>query len=121
MTPEGRVKSEVKKQLNKLGAYHFWPVPTGLGATTLDCLCFLNGHGFAIETKAPGKRLTPRQSVVSKQINDAGNPVFVVDSVDAAKRLPELLDAAGINLTGQQSPDPRLSDGSWVGDPWDVT
>ena len=44
MTPEGKVKVKVKNLLNAYGAYHFWPVQTGMGARTLDCLGCHNGR-----------------------------------------------------------------------------
>jgi hypothetical protein len=101
-TPESKVKNEVKKQLKKLGAYQFWPVQTGMGMTTLDCLVCLHGQFFAIETKAPGKKPTPRQSCVINDIRNQGSIALVIDSVDMAKRLPEILYDYGIALTAEQ-------------------
>ena len=46
MTPEGKVKVKVKNLLNAYGCYHFWPVQTGMGASTLDCLGCHNGRAF---------------------------------------------------------------------------
>ena len=96
-TPEGRVKNEVKKQLKALGAYHFWAVQTGLGATTVDCLACFHGRFVGIETKAPGKKPTPRQEVVLTQIREAGGITLVIDSVAMARLLPEIIDDLGIN------------------------
>jgi hypothetical protein len=98
-TPEGRVKYEVKKQLKRLGAYQFWPVQTGMGAKTLDCLAGIAGFFVAIETKAPGKKLTPLQQSTVNDIQSSGNRVLVIDSVDMAKRLPELLHELGFNIS----------------------
>lgn len=40
--PKGKLESVVKKAvkdvLSNFGAYQFWPVQTGLGARTLDCI-----------------------------------------------------------------------------------
>ncbi len=91
MTPEGKVKNEVKKQLKLLGAYQFWPVQTGMGAPTLDCLCSINGRFVGIETKAPGKRPTPRQELTINAICNSGGITLVIDSVDMAKQIPILL------------------------------
>jgi hypothetical protein len=77
-TPEGKVKEQVKRLLKKYGCYQFWPVQVGYGAATLDCLGCYNGKFFAVETKAPGKRLTPRQSLTRKDMQDANGVVFVV-------------------------------------------
>jgi hypothetical protein len=80
-TPEGKVKAKVKARLiAKLKrCYAFWSVQTGLGASTLDCLLCVNGYFVAIETKAAGKELTPRQEIVQKQIEDAGGLVYVIN------------------------------------------
>ena len=91
MTPEARVKAEVKKQLKALEAYQFWPVQTGMGAPTVDCLCCVRGRFVGIETKAPGKRPTPRQELTLTQIAESGGIALIIDSVDMAKLLPKLL------------------------------
>lgn len=82
MTPEGKVKVKVKNILNAYGCYHFWPVQTGMGARTLDCLGSHNGRSFAIETKAPGKKLTPQQESIAQRIEDSRCKVFVIASPD---------------------------------------
>jgi hypothetical protein len=102
-TPEGRVKNEVKKQLKALGAYQFWPVQTGMGAVTLDCLACLSGRFIAIETKAPGKRPTPLQETTLTKIAEAGGVTLVIDSVDMAKLIPEILNVRSI-IPRAQSP-----------------
>jgi hypothetical protein len=101
-TPEGRVKNEVKRQLKRLGVYQFWPVQTGMGAKTVDCLACLRGCFVAIETKAPGKKPTPLQWTTLTNIARAGGITLVIDSVDMAKLLPEVLDAAYRAFTAQQ-------------------
>ena len=78
MTPEGKVKAKVKRLLQKYGCYQFWPVQTGYGAPTLDCLGCHNGFFFGIETKAPGKRPTPRQRLTIEDMEAAEGVVFVV-------------------------------------------
>ena len=82
MTPEGKVKEQVKKLLKASGAYLHMPVMNGMGAPTLDFICCLNGRYIAIETKAPGKKPTPRQLVTMEDMRKAGAFVFVV-SCDA--------------------------------------
>jgi hypothetical protein len=91
VTPEGRVKNEVKKQLKALGAYQFWPVQQGFGATTVDCLACLAGAFVAIETKAPGKKPTPLQLTTLEKIRISGGIPLVIDSISTAKQLPEVL------------------------------
>lgn len=77
-TPEGKVKDRVKKLLDTHGAWHNWPVPAGYGIPMLDCVGCHRGAFFAIETKAPGQHLTPRQEFTKCLMENAGAKVFVV-------------------------------------------
>lgn len=77
-TPEGKVKAKLKAALLKDGAYWFMPVQTGLGATTLDFIVCRFGEFHGYECKAPGKKLTPRQELVSRQIRAAGGAAYMV-------------------------------------------
>lgn len=84
-TPEGKVKAEVKKVLGQFGDRidGFWPVPSGLGESHLDYVgCVSSPRGglfFAIETKAPGKKPTPRQLFRIETVRKAGGVAFVID------------------------------------------
>lgn len=84
MTPEGKVKRAVKKVLahyaDYYGMYEFWPVQTGYGAATLDCLVTFQGRSLFIETKAPKKHPTERQEACIAQIVRAGGIVLVIDT-----------------------------------------
>lgn len=83
MTPEGDVKRQVKAYLKSIGAYQFWPVQTGMGAATVDCLACVNGRFFAIEVKRKGVvQATPRQNFVIKAVSDAKGVAFVADSLE---------------------------------------
>ena len=84
VTPEGRVKDAVKKLLKEHRVYWHMPVQNGMGAPSLDFVCCVKGKYFAIETKAPGKKPTPRQENTIAEIQRAGGKVFVIDgSLDA--------------------------------------
>ncbi len=91
-TPEGRVKAEIKAWLKAQGAYFFFPVQTGYGATTLDILCCLNGRFVGIECKAGFNKLTNRQSRVINEIRAAGGIAFEARSL---KDVLEKLSFAG--------------------------
>lgn len=86
---EADVKKKVSAYLDSLGIYWRMPVPFGYGKSGLDyegCLC---GWFFAIETKAPGFWLTPRQRHTAREIYLSGGAVFVISSaagLDAFKR-----------------------------------
>ena len=75
---EERVKSHVKKLLKKYAAYYFMPVQSGYGGQSLDFLCSHKSRFFAIETKAPGHHLTPRQELIRTEIEAGGGVVFVI-------------------------------------------
>jgi hypothetical protein len=78
-TPEGKVKAKVNKMLAEIPrCYRFMPVQNGMGTPGLDYYLCINGHFVAIETKTPGKDLTPRQKGTRQQIEDAGGLVLVV-------------------------------------------
>lgn len=79
MTPEGKIKAAVKAVLKTYGAYWHCPVQNGMGAPSLDFICCFRGKYFAVETKSPGKRPTPRQEITISEIEKAGGKVFVID------------------------------------------
>jgi hypothetical protein len=83
-TPEGAVKAKVRELLALyVGIYEYWPVPSGYGRTTLDCLGCYRGRFFVIETKAPGKKPTLRQIGKIAKIERAMGRTFVIDDVDS--------------------------------------
>jgi hypothetical protein len=86
MTPEGKVKAAVKKELDVYeNHYREMPVPGGFGKSGLDfTICFF-GHFLAIETKAPGKEPTPRQEQRIREITKAGGTAIVISSVEQAQ------------------------------------
>jgi hypothetical protein len=83
MTPEGHVKNLVKRRMADEfpTAYRFAPVLNGMGAPGLDVYYCVVGLFVAIETKAKGKRPTPRQQITIDAIRDAGGLAYVVDDV----------------------------------------
>lgn len=81
-TPESKVKAAVKKALAAHNVYAHWPVQNGMGAPCLDCHGCSGGRYFAVETKAPGKKPTPRQEKTIEDIQRAGGTVFVISGSD---------------------------------------
>lgn len=94
-TPEGKVKDAVKKVFAAHPpAYYHMPVQNGMGAPTLDFICCVPvkitqemvgqtiGAYLGIETKAPGKKPTPRQEQTIEEITASGGKVLVIDDVD---------------------------------------
>lgn len=92
-TPEAKVKKLVKRVLSDFqDAYVFWPVPYGIGESSLDCIVFQHGFAIGIETKAPGKKPTPRQLQIIERMERAGARVFVIDGPEGAQQLREYMD-----------------------------
>ena len=80
-TPEARVKHKVKLILVQYEdiIYQNWPVPIGYGAPMLDCIGSIRGRSFAIETKAPGEKPTPRQLSTMRAMKKGGVKLFLID------------------------------------------
>ena len=91
-TPEGKVKAKVKKLLKEFNAYQFWPVQSGYGNKTLDCLACVNGKFIGIETKAPGKGLTPLQASCAHDIERASGRALRVGTDVDLEQLRRLLE-----------------------------
>lgn len=89
MTPEGRIKEKVKQLVAQFrpALYIHWPVQNGMGKPTLDANGAIHGRAFAIETKAPGKKLTPRQEATAAEMRLAGIKVFEIDSDEGITQL----------------------------------
>lgn len=79
MTPEGKTKKEIKKVLKQLRCWYYMPVPSGYGKPSLDFLCCVGGLMFAVEAKAPGKKMTPRQLITAEEMLEYGIPSFCCD------------------------------------------
>lgn len=93
-TPEGKVKNAVKKVMDNYKSHidGFWPVPSGYGESHLDYVGCINGLFFTIETKAPGKRPTPRQKERIRTVKLAGGKVFVIDGTEKTDTCEQLDD-----------------------------
>ena len=91
-TPENIVKQKVKKVLDKFKSQidGFWPVPAGYGESHLDYVGCICGHFFCIETKAPGKKPTPRQIHRIDTVRRAGGLAFVIDGTEATTTYEQL-------------------------------
>ncbi len=93
MTPEGKVKKKVNEMLKAFGAdcYRFMPVQTGYGSPALDYLLCFKGRFITIETKAPGKKLTPLQESTKAAMEVAGALVLIVDSDESLNDARKIL------------------------------
>lgn len=82
-TPERKVKEKVVKQLKQLGAYYFYPVTGGFGASGVpDIICCYRGRFIGIEVKADSKKNPPTalQTKNLQQIATNGGLALVIDA-----------------------------------------
>jgi len=102
-TPEGKVKKMVRDVLRdfdeqKTVRYNnfdyvvgtlkqFWPVPSGYGASDIDCIVCYYGQYISIEVKAPGKKPKPRQEQTLAETIGAGGRTYVIDNEDGCTLL----------------------------------
>lgn len=107
MTPEGKVKEDIKKWLKAHGfwsaggdepavvkGWYFLPVSMGMGSHGIpDFLGTITkgGRFFSIEAKAPGKKPTDRQLDRHNEIRLAGGIVIIADSVSCMDELEQYL------------------------------
>jgi Holliday junction resolvase len=79
-TPEAKVKKKVVAQLKTLGAYFFYPVTGGYGASGVpDIVGCYKGKFFAFECKAGKNKPTALQQKNIDDILAQGGAVWVVN------------------------------------------
>ena len=101
MTPEGAVKKKVSSYLDSLGenCYKIMFVPVGYGKRNqLDYTLCIAGHFVAIETKEPGKWLTPLQRQTARGMCYAGAKVFIISGPDGLAALKRWVDRHAYRL-----------------------
>ena len=80
MTPEGKVKKQVKKILDDIGAYHFSPMTAGFGRSGVpDIIACVKGKFIGMECKAGKNEPTLLQKHNMKLINQSGGLSIVVN------------------------------------------
>jgi len=79
-TPEGLVKTKIKKILNEYGALHFSPYMAGMGSAGVsDIIALYKGAFIAIEAKADAtKKPTELQKKFLGQVESNGGIAFVI-------------------------------------------
>lgn len=79
-TPEKKVKDKAVKQLKELGAYYFYPVTGGYGASGVpDIVGCFRGKFFGIECKAGKNTTTALQDKNLNAIRAQGGAALVVN------------------------------------------
>jgi Holliday junction resolvase len=91
-TPEGEIKDQVRKILDEMGAYYFFPAANGYGRTGIpDVIACIGGHFIGIECKAGSKQPTALQQRELDNIEKAGGTGILVnaDNIEYLKNLLE--------------------------------
>ena len=104
-TPEGKVKTKVKKILDQFGALHFSPMGTGYGVSGVsDIICLYRGRFIAIECKADEKKLpTALQLKFLERVQAWGGIGLVIHN----KNIDLLQDT--MDILGEDDGDARRS------------
>ena len=80
MTPEAKVKAKVRKLLDELYIYYFFPATHGYGRSGVpDIIACFCGQFIAIECKADDGKLTALQEREILRIRRAGGDAFLVN------------------------------------------
>ena len=98
MTPEKKVKVKVVAVLKEFGAYYFYPVTGGYGASGVpDIVGCYKGRFFAVECKAGKGKTTALQDKNIAQIIACGGLAMVVneDNIEDVRLLMGHLSRGG--------------------------
>lgn len=99
MTPEKKVKIQVKKVLDKIGCYHFMPATGGYGASGVpDIVACYKGKFIGIECKANGNKPTKLQLKHLNDITLAGGMSLVIDENNISYLELFITDKQSFNL-----------------------
>jgi Holliday junction resolvase len=80
-TPEGEIKDQVRKILDEMNAYYFFPAANGYGRTGIpDVIACIGGHFVGIECKAGSKQPTALQQRELDNIEKAGGTGLLVNA-----------------------------------------
>lgn len=94
-TPERKIKSQVRRVLEELGAYYVMPVTGGYGNSGApDFLVCLDGRFIGIECKAGGNKPTALQEKNLRLIRQSNGISLVIDE-NNIEMLKSLLNETG--------------------------
>ena len=100
MTPEKKVKTKVVAILKEFGAYYFYPVTGGYGASGVpDIVGCYHGNFFAVECKAGKGKTTALQEKNIAQIIAQGGLAMVVneDNIDDVRNMLICMNSVEFN------------------------
>ena len=80
MTPEAKVKKQIRKILDTTRTYYAMPIGTGYGSSGVpDFLACHEGHFIGIEAKAGKGKTTALQEDNMRRIRESGGTTIVVN------------------------------------------
>lgn len=93
MTPEGKVKADIKRVLAEYDCWYFMPSMNGYGRAGIpDFIGCYQGVFFAIEAKAKNGKVTPNQARELQALVDNGAQVTVATSGESVRVLFHAID-----------------------------
>jgi len=104
VTPEGKVKEDIKKVLKAFGVWYYMPVPSPLGRAGIPDFMGVtpwDGKALGVEAKAPGGKPTENQKRFIQEMNDAGALAMVAWGAD------EVREALSASKQASQKANPR--------------
>lgn len=119
MTPEGRVKSAIKKKLQEVApdSFHFLPVSNGMGRHGIpDFVCCVPtvitpdmvggavGVFVGIEAKTHTGKISPLQHTCLDDIKDASGSALVVWGSDDVNKIDDYMDSIFSNEVMKDKP-----------------
>lgn len=91
MTPEAKVKKQIRKILDTTRTYYAMPIGTGYGSSGVpDFLACHEGHFIGIEAKAGKGKTTALQEDNMRRIRESGGTTLVINE-NNLNELEELL------------------------------
>lgn len=83
MTPEAKVKKQIRKILDTTRTYYAMPIGTGYGSSGVpDFLACKDGHFVGIEAKAGKGKTTALQEDNLQRIRDSGGSTLVINETN---------------------------------------
>ena len=99
-TPEAKVKKQIRKVLEEMGAYYAMPIGTGYGNSGVpDFLVCSKGSFIGIEAKAGAGKTTALQEKNIANIYAAGGTALVVneDNIDDVRNMLICMNSVEFN------------------------
>lgn len=86
MTPEAKVKKQIRKILDTTRTYYAMPIGTGYGSSGVpDFLACVNGHFVGVEAKAGKGKTTALQEDNMRRIRESGGSTLVINENNLGK------------------------------------